>query len=151
MNYNELYHHGVKGMKWGVRRKKKQDGERSKKTMSTAKKVAIGAAVVAAIAGGAYGAYKLNNLVKTQSFEINKKRGIHEASKLFQEKVDEIIKLNNYTEKQAFGDKAFEIAKEAGKVKSAYLKDYNQKIAAGENFVSALQNVYSYYVNGRRL
>ena len=76
---NELYHHGIKGQKWGVRRyqntngrltnagkKRYSDGndnskKSSKSKMSTAKKVAIGAAVVAAAAGITYVAIKAKN------------------------------------------------------------------------------------------
>lgn len=76
---NELYHHGIKGQKWGVRRyqntngrltnagkKRYSDGndsskKSSKSKMSTAKKVAIGAAVVAAAAGVTYVAIKAKN------------------------------------------------------------------------------------------
>lgn len=29
MNSNELYHHGIKGMKWGVRRYQREDGTRT--------------------------------------------------------------------------------------------------------------------------
>lgn len=66
MNSNELYHYGVKGMKWGVRRyRNKADDvvtkDKSKiKKMSTAKKVAIGAAATSAILASAYGAYTIS-------------------------------------------------------------------------------------------
>lgn len=57
MNY--LCHYGVKGMKWGHRKYQNQDespktNRTNKKKMSAAKKVAIGAAVVASITAGAY-------------------------------------------------------------------------------------------------
>ena len=52
---NELSHHGVKGMRWGVRKRRVSSGIRrtssSRKKMSTAKKVAIGVGVAAAVAG----------------------------------------------------------------------------------------------------
>lgn len=61
---NELSHHGVKGMRWGFRKQRVSSGTGSRsssngassgrKKMSTAKKVAIGAACVAAVAGVSY-------------------------------------------------------------------------------------------------
>ena len=55
---NELSHHGVKGMKWGVRHDPERSGQRlnssSRKKMSTAKKIAIGVGVAAAVAGATY-------------------------------------------------------------------------------------------------
>lgn len=65
----ELYHAGVKGMKWGVRKAKPQasgtrpgnakaDQKVAKKRLTTGQKVAIGAAI-AGTALAAVGAYKL--------------------------------------------------------------------------------------------
>ena len=52
---DELYHYGVKGMRWGVRHDPERSGNgRSRSGMSTAKKVAIGVGIAAGIAGAAY-------------------------------------------------------------------------------------------------
>ena len=48
-----LIHYGVKGMKWGVRNEKESSGQKHQ-GMSTAKKVAIGVGVAAAVAGVTY-------------------------------------------------------------------------------------------------
>lgn len=63
---NEMYHHGIKGQRWGIRRYQNSDGSMTpkgrerqnnsegKKKMSTRKKVAIAVGVTAAVAAGAY-------------------------------------------------------------------------------------------------
>lgn len=86
MNYrihysDELYHYGVKGMKWGVRkeyvpkgRKKasgNQDEEAKHKGLTRNQKIAIGAVTAVAIIGGSYYLYKTGKFDKLA--EIGKK------------------------------------------------------------------------------
>lgn len=64
MNYKEemyLRHFGVKGMKWGVRKKEESSGKKSKKKgLTTKQKTAIKVGVAVAATGlAAYGGYKL--------------------------------------------------------------------------------------------
>lgn len=85
-NYSdELYHHGIKGMRWGVRRyqnkdgsltpagKKRYDDSDDKQKISTKKKVAIASGVVAGTAAIAAGAYFINKYRKMHVDDIIKK------------------------------------------------------------------------------
>lgn len=60
---DELQHFGVKGMRWGVRKaSSKQSVKKNSNISSTAKKVAIGVAAAAAVAGVSYVAItRMNN------------------------------------------------------------------------------------------
>lgn len=77
---SELYHYGVKGMKWGVRKKKptgtdgRSNGDKQRRK-DIAKKVAIGAAVTAALVGGTYAAVKYKDYINTESARLAVARG----------------------------------------------------------------------------
>ena len=82
---DELYHHGIKGQKWGVRRFRNEDGsltndgkERYNKRRDTAKKVAIGVGITGAVALGAYVVHKnrqyIRNKASKRQIEIGKKK-----------------------------------------------------------------------------
>lgn len=81
----ELYHHGVKGMRWGVRRYQNKDGsltaagkkrssdpDRAARNKAIAKKVAIGAAATLTVAA-AVGLYATNPAVQRVVNSMGKK------------------------------------------------------------------------------
>ena len=90
-NQYELYHHGVKGMRWGVRHDYKPNGrKRSKKSEDSDEKkfkltdnqkkyIKIGAAVAGA-ALVTYGAYKLGAFDKVQTYGEEAVNGILEKA-----------------------------------------------------------------------
>lgn len=98
-----LYHYGVKGMKWGVRKAQPSNstGSKKRKPLSTGQKVAIGAAVTAGILATAYGTYTLS---KAYGREISR---VKDRAK----RVAKGIATASETEQRIFGAKAFDQAK----------------------------------------
>lgn len=73
MNYsNELYHHGVLGMKWG-RRKNVQKSTKSRPKMSKRRKAAIVAGTVAVSAGLVYLGHRSYKKIKTRNLNQAKR------------------------------------------------------------------------------
>ena len=167
MNYiivsnGELYHHGVVGMHWGVRRYQNADGSlkpsgrkryteggkkqlsdeeraaRNAKIKSTAKKVAIGVGVTALVAAGTYAAVKYNKKTMAEAKQI--------MSDAHKKKVDEYLEQADKKFKQqefaANMHKQFENArqgttepaKEWAKAEGKYRTELNNIIKEKNNY-----------------
>lgn len=178
---NELYHHGVKGMKWGVRKRTSAVGlarfarrtshatanmnssktayKQAKAQYKAARKaernspeakaerkakakraVKVGAAV-AATALAAYGAYKLNNYVKTKNGQIAAKRGYDSARRVFEglsKSMSDEVRSGRAT-----GMKL--------RVNPGAEAGYAARVASKDNFRTAARNVINYKRSGGSL
>ena len=162
-NSGELYHFGVKGMKWGVRRQREQSGtggkRSSKKDLTPEQKAArrkkalkVGAAVVGT-ALAAYGAMKFKNAIRDKNLQIQIEKG--------RKSVAEYAK-NMYRRADAhLYDPVFKGPKDSH---ADYLRNIDKSIAyatrqefdaaheraKGASFGKALKNVYQYERDRRR-
>ena len=84
----ELVHHGIKGMRWGVRNVESSSAAGPKrKKASTAKKVAVGATALTMAAGAGFVAFKLSQTghvpvssIKTTGDTIARARSMADAA-----------------------------------------------------------------------
>lgn len=158
---DELYHHGIKGQKWGVRRFQEKDGsltpagkeryaddsdsnkkqiqnekQDTKNTIFTKRNIAIGATVaVAALATIGYMRYKKNsNAVRSKPMEIiaGKKIDVDKLSD-----VDSVIKKG--TKFQRISSRSFEDYTESGKTIYASFEKKDNRIYA-EDMVKNIQS-----------
>ena len=93
MTENELYHFGVKGMKWGVRRNRSFSKGNQKKASSNKseaqarsekiKKAAIIGTAVAGTALAAYGTYKVSKYLKEKAGKLSYESGKKYANEHF--------------------------------------------------------------------
>jgi hypothetical protein len=97
-----LEHHGIKGMKWGVRRTGNQSSSETKsKLTSTQKKVILGSAAVAAVVGAAFVAHHLKSKggvkvsMTTQRNVIELRRAAESQRRLFQQHSTKQVRLLN--------------------------------------------------------
>ena len=95
-----LYHYGVKGMRWGKRKATEESEPKTKRTpeerRQLAKKVAIGAGILAAVAATAYVGYQLSTNGKVSVRDIAKtstdtKKKAEDFAKKFMEPDDFIL------------------------------------------------------------
>lgn len=106
MTENELYHFGVKGMKWGVRRNRSFSTGNSKKASSNKseaqarrekiKKAAIIGTAAVGTALAAYGTYKASKYLKEKAGKLSYESGKKYANEHFFNKMKDFSTFDPY-------------------------------------------------------
>ena len=152
MNYiykDELYHHGIKGQKWGVRRFQNPDGsytsegrkrrsdltsdEKNERRKKIAKKVAIGAAVVGGTILAAYGGYHASRYLSARKEVTNAGKSWLEIQKTRHKMLaDRIYSDSNDTDKKEsfVNDRLRKSSKDFRKNRSRYDKAMYKELLA---------------------
>ncbi len=158
---DELYHHGIKGQKWGIRRFQNKDGTRTaagKKRYNYSesdgkekqannhdklKKVAKGVAIAAGTAALAYGAYKLSKSdVGKEFIESHRKnasmlKDVKNMHKMSDE--DLLEKLGRLKTEKDFMETTYSLLSSSANPTTRIMKDAGRKVAT-----AALAGVGSY-------
>ena len=157
MTENELYHFGVKGMRWGVRRNRSLSKERPKKASSNKseaqarrqkiKKAAIIGTAVVGTTLAAYGAYKASKYLKEKAGKLSYESGKKYANEHF------FNKMKNSTVSYDWRDREnYNALYQAGK-QTLQNTDKRTKRVSGSTIeaIKYLRHPESYLVDGSLL
>lgn len=149
---NELYHHGIKGQKWGVRRFQNSDGTRTAagkkryyssdsdsknktpKDYSKLKKAAKVVGIAAGTAALAYGAYKFSKSDAGKAFiENHRQRSsmIKDVKNMYKmDSKDVMEKLGDLRVKKEFMDTTYSLLSSSADPTTRMLKESGRKVAS---------------------